>query len=82
MNAAQENSGESLDDLLSTVIRANREKVAGWLRDEPGSWGFLAGQAVLACRQRKGEALTDSERRLVWHRLWQLLTRLKEGVAE
>ncbi len=72
---------ESLDTLLLTVIRDNREKVEAWLRDEPGSWGFLSGAAVRACRQRKGEPLTDPERRLVWHRLWQILTRLKDEMA-
>ena len=85
MNPREDDSGESrdsLDTLLAAVIREHREKVVGWLKDEPGSWGFLAGHAVRACRQQKGAALTDLERRVVWHRLWQLLTRLKEEVSE
>ncbi len=66
-----------LDPLLVNVIAANREQVVGWLRDEPGSWGYLAGKAVRACREEKGEPLSDGERRLVWHRLWQLLSQLR-----
>lgn len=73
---------ENLDSLLVTVIRENREKVVGWIRDEPGSWGFLAGKAVRACREQKGEPLTDLERRMVWHRMWQLLTQLKEQTVD
>ncbi len=68
---------ENLDSLLVSVLRADREKVVSWLRDEPGSWGFLAGKAVVACREQAGRPLTDPERRLVWHRLWQLLSRLR-----
>ncbi len=75
-------SQESLDTLLVSVLKDNREKVAGWIKDEPGSWGFLTGKAVRVCREHKGESLTDEERRLVWHRLWQLLTVLKEKTIE
>ena len=69
---------DGLDLTLVAVIKDNREKVVGWIREEPGSWGFLAGKAVRACRETKGEPLTDPERRIVWHRLWELLTELKE----
>lgn len=74
-------SPDSMDALLVAVINENREKAIGWLKDEPGSWGFLAGKAVRACREQKGAPLTDPERRLVWHRLWQILTQLKEHTA-
>ena len=67
----------NLDSLLLDLMRANREKVAAWLRDEPGSWGFLAGQSVVAVRRETGRPLTDPERRQVWHRLWQLLSQLR-----
>lgn len=67
----------NLDSLLLDLMRANREKVAAWLRDEPGSWGFLAGQAVIIVRREAGRPLTDPERRQVWHRLWQLLSQLR-----
>ena len=73
---------DGLDLTLVTVIRDNQEKVVGWIRQEPGSWGFLAGKAVRACRETKGEPLTDTERRIVWHRMWQLLTELKEQTVK
>ena len=73
---------DGLDLTLVSVIKDNREKVVGWIREEPGSWGFLAGKAVRACRERKGEPLTDPERRIVWHRLWELLTELKERTVQ
>ena len=73
---------DGLDALLVAVIRENRDKVVAWINNEPGSWGFLAGRAVLACRERKGEPLTNPERRIVWHRMWELLTALKERTAE
>ena len=63
----------ALDRLLRGVIDAHPDRVAGWLRNEPGQWGFLAGQAVLAVRGLIGRRLTDAERRWVWHRMWQTL---------
>ena len=67
----------ALDELLVGIIRENREKVVGWMRDEPGCWGYLAGKGVAACRQELGRPLEDGERRLVWHRLWQWLEQIK-----
>ena len=75
-------SANALDALLLGVIRDHRERVLAWMDDVPGSWGFLAGQAVLACRDRKGDALSDAERRIIWHRLWQLLTELKQQATD
>jgi hypothetical protein len=69
-----------LDPVLGGMIREHQEKVVGWMRDEPGCWGFLAGKAVAASRQHAGRALTDSERRLVWSRLWWLLENIKKEV--
>ena len=73
---------ESLDLLLVGVMRDNRERVVGWLRDEPGSWGFLAGKAVMACREHSGRPLSDPERRLVWHRMWQILSQVRARPVE
>ena len=69
---------QTLDQLLLGVIGDHREQVTAWIKDEPGSWGFLAGKAVLACREIKGASLSDQERRMVWHRMWLLLSELKE----
>ena len=75
-------SPETLDPLLTGVIREHQDKVIGWMRDEPGCWGFLAGQAVLACRKQLDRPLADAERRLVWHRLWSLLEQLKAQLLQ
>lgn len=63
----------ALDQVLRAVADAHPDRVDGWLRNEPGQWGFLAGQAVLAVRRLIGRRLNDAERRWVWHRMWQTL---------
>lgn len=68
---------ETLDPLLTGVIREHQEKVAGWMRGQPGCWGFLAGKAINATRLETGRPLADAERRLVWRRLWWWLEQLK-----
>lgn len=62
-----------LDAILSAVLREQTATVAAWRRDEPGSWGALAGHAVLAARRALGRRLTDAERRVVWQQLWDRL---------
>ena len=73
---------EALDPLLAEVIRDNHEKVVGWMKGEPGCWGFLAGKAVSSCRKQMGRPLVDGERRFVWHRLWWWLEQIKAQVLE
>lgn len=63
----------ALDQILVRVADAHPDRVEGWIRDEPGHWGFFAGQAVLAVRQLIGRSLEEPERRFVWHRMWQVL---------
>jgi hypothetical protein len=72
---------DDLDPILGQVIRDHKAKVVGWLKNEPGCWGFLAGQAVAATRQEAERSLTDAERRLVWDRLWWLLENIKREVT-
>jgi hypothetical protein len=55
-----------LDPLLTAILAERRDLVAAWLRGEPGSWGALAAQAILATRRALGRSLTDTERRIVW----------------
>ena len=31
----------------------------------------------MACRENVGRTLTDHERRMVWHELWESLTKLR-----
>ena len=68
---------ENLGPLLLNLVQENSEKVAGWIKGEPGCWGFLAGKAVAACRSSAGGSLSDGERRLVWNQLWALLEQIK-----
>ena len=68
---------ESLDRVLVNVITSDKDKVISWVRDEPGSWGFLAGKAVTAYRTELDRSLTETERRIVWARLWSFLENLK-----
>lgn len=63
----------AVDQLLEGVADAHPERVDGWLRDEPGQWGFFAGQAVLAVRNLIDRSLEEPERRYVWHRMWLVL---------
>jgi hypothetical protein len=63
--------------LLAAVIAEHTGLVAAWLRDEPGSWGALAAQAILATRRALGRSLTDAERRIVWQALWDQLTAIR-----
>lgn len=66
-----------LDAILISVLAERPHEVAAWLRDEPGSWGALAGQSIVATRTALGRRLTASERRAVWQRLWDRLTALR-----
>ena len=73
MPGGAEDGEISLDQLLAGVADAHPERVDGWIRNEPGHWGFFAGQAVLEVRQLIGRRLEETERRYVWHRMWQVL---------
>lgn len=66
-----------LDALLARVFAGHAATVAAWTRDEPGAWGALAAQAVLAARRALGRPLTDLERRAVWQTAWEHLSRTR-----
>ena len=68
---------ESLDRVLVNVITGDKDKVISWVREEPGSWGYLAGKAVTAYRTELDRSLTEKERQIVWSRLWSFLEGLK-----
>ena len=80
MNDSPSLTLKTLDPILTSLIREHNDRVVGWMRDEPGCWGFLAGQAVAACRRDLGRGLEEMERRLVWDRLWWLLETIKKDV--
>ncbi len=73
-------SNAVIDPILAEVVKGNQDKVAGWMKGEPGAWGFLAGQAVTAVRSHAGRKLEDGERRLVWSRLWWWLEQVKARI--
>ena len=58
---------------VGETLAAHPEHVRRWLGNEPGAWGFLAGQGVLALRRRLGRRPTDAERRGLWAALWAAL---------
>ena len=66
-----------LDPVLRQVLGDHSQKALAWIRNEPGAWGYLAGQGVAATRRQLGRQLTDPERRMVWSRLWWWLEQLK-----
>lgn len=70
-----------LDAILLATLNEQAGLVAAWLRDEPGSWGALAGQAIIATRRALGRSLTDAERRIVWQTLWDRLALLRAAAG-
>jgi hypothetical protein len=64
---------DPLPNVIAGVLAANRVQVERWRRSEPGAWGHLAGQAVLAYRRAVGRPLTDAERRAAWAATWSAL---------
>ena len=66
-----------IEQAVRLTIEGNASMVQKWVAGQPGSWGFLAGKAVIVCRQKMGRMLTDGERREVWHLLWNDLMKLK-----
>jgi hypothetical protein len=68
-----------MNESIDAVIARHPDRVAAWVVNAPGAWGFLAGQAVLAERGRLGRGLTERERRAVWQALWERLMRHRAG---
>ena len=77
MSEAFSVTNDTIDPILAGVVKGNQDKVVGWMTGEPGSWGFLAGQAVITVRKSAGRDLADMERRLVWSRMWWWLEQVK-----
>lgn len=70
----------ALDQLFEALADAHPDRVDGWLRDDPGHWGFFAGQAVLAVRNLVDRSLEEPERRYVWHRMWLVLQKRRSDL--
>ena len=73
-------NNDDIDRILVDVVNDNQDKVVAWIKGESGSWGFLAGQAVVTVRGHAGRDLADIERRLVWSRMWSLLEGVKARI--
>ena len=71
---------EVLDPILVGVVTGNQDKVIAWLQNQPGAWGFLSGQAGTAVSDYAGRKLDDTERRLVWSRMWWWLVNVRAGI--
>ena len=65
---------DALADAVAATLASHPAAVERWRANEPGAWGYLAGQGVLAYRARLERQLTDVERRRVWAALWTALT--------
>ena len=70
-----------LTAVVAETLAAYPAVVDRWLASQPGAWGFLAGQGVLAARQRLGRRLTDAERRAVWAALWAALVARRRALS-
>jgi hypothetical protein len=66
-------AADVLPAIVAEVLAAHAEQVGRWRRNEPGAWGFLAGQVVLAYRRTLGRPLSDAERRRAWAAAWSTL---------
>ena len=81
--AESADSGDvALDQVLENIADAHPDRVDGWARNEPGHWGFFAGQAVLAVRELIGRRLAEPERRFVWHRMWLVLQQKRQAMDD
>ena len=72
---------DKLREAIRLTIDSNSHMVKQWLKNQPGSWGYLAGKAVLDCRQQVGRRLTDIERHTAWRKLWNTLSELKRDLS-
>jgi Asp-tRNA(Asn)/Glu-tRNA(Gln) amidotransferase B subunit len=70
---------EAIAEAVERVIAEHRQEVDRWLADEPGAWGFLAGQCIIRCREALGRRLSEAERRAVWQALWDALVELRSA---
>ena len=62
-----------LDATLRPILASHATTVEAWRRNEPGAWGALAAQAILATHRALGRKLTEGERRVVWDSMWRML---------
>jgi hypothetical protein len=66
---------DPLAEAIATTLASHPDTVSRWRATEPGAWGYLASQGILAYRARLGRRLTEVERRQLWAALWAELER-------
>ena len=74
-----------LGSAVTDIIQNNPLVVRRWIAQEPGTWGFLAGKAVLAAREKLGRKLSQTERRILWDLLWtelQVIARQNKPIKD
>jgi hypothetical protein len=69
---------DPLAEAVAETLAAHPDAVERWGVNQSGSWGFLAGQGILAYRARLGRRLTEAERRRLWSALWMELEQGKK----
>ncbi len=72
-----ENDPTALAGAVDETLARHPDAVARWLAQQPGAWGYLAGQGVLAYRRRLGRRLGEGERRQLWAALWAALEAIR-----
>lgn len=63
--------------VIERVINENETIVNNWLAGKPGSWGALAGKAIVAATKHANRSLSDAEKRVVWQLLWDKLNAIR-----
>jgi hypothetical protein len=63
----------AVQEAIGSIIAEHPDVIVKWKKNERGSWGFLAGRAVILCKQNLQRGLSDVERREVWRLLWLTL---------
>ena len=66
-----------IQEVIDSTITDHAESVTNWMEQKKGSWGFLAGQAVLKYKAKLKRTLTQQERRQIWESLWNRLVELR-----
>ncbi len=74
-----DSDADPLRQAVEETIAAHPGVVRRWIENQPGAWGFLAGQGILAYRRNLGRRLADAERRALWQALWTKLEALRGG---
>lgn len=68
---------EDISLILNKIVEEDKELVNNWLAVKPGSWGALAGKAIVAVQRHLDRRLTETEKRIVWQLMWNKLMKMR-----